>query len=132
MLLAVWHVWSLAIRSADPRQYFDRGDPAISSWEYPTVTVVAMSLLLLVEGAVVWLVLFSPGAQARWRRALLGVVLTSPPTFLAFLMISSHRPPYVAVHTTWLFELTVIALITLAISVVGAIVSRSRRKTLGD
>jgi hypothetical protein len=130
--LALLHVWLTATRSADPRQYFDRGDPAITSWTYPTGTVVAVSLLLIAEAAIVWGVLFSPGAPARWRRALLGVLLTSPPAFLGLLMIHVHSPSYVMIHATWLFELAVIAIMTLALTVVGALASRLRRSSVGS
>ena len=111
----------LATRSADPRKYFDGGDAAISSWKYPIYTVLGMSLLILVEAAIVWLILFSPGAPARWRRAVLGVVLTIPPTLLAFVMSHVHEPAYEMSHTAWLFELSVIAIMTLVLSAVGAL-----------
>ena len=130
--LAVWHVWLIATRSADPRQYFDRGAPAISSWTYPTHIVVATSLLVVVEAAIVWGVLFSPGTPPRWRRAILGVLLTSPPALLGFLMFHVHSPSYVMVHLVWLFELAVIAITTLGLSCVEALLRRFRRKSVSS
>jgi hypothetical protein len=130
--LAVCHVLLLAIRSADPRQYFDRGDPAIASWTYPTPTVVLFSLLLVLEAAIVWAILFSPGGPARGRRAMLGVLLTGPAALVGFLTFHIHSPSYVMVHVAWLFELAVIAIMTLALSAVGVLVSRLRMKSVGS
>jgi hypothetical protein len=110
-------------RSAGRRQSFEPGNP-------PTHIVFGVAFLIIMEAAITWLVLFSPGAPPRWRRALLGVVLTSPAAFLAFVMIPFDSPAYEMTHAVWLVELSLIAAITLAISAVGALISRLRTKAM--
>jgi hypothetical protein len=131
-MLAVWNVWRIVLRSADPRQYFDSGDPAIASWTYPTLAVVTSSLLIAGEAAILWAILFSPGPPPRWRRAMLGVVVTTAGALFGILISGIHSPAYVATHITWICELAVVAIATLAVSGVGALISRLSTRSRGS
>jgi hypothetical protein len=58
---------------------------------------------------------------------MLGVLITCPAAFLGFLTFHPHSPEYVTIHLSWLVELAGLAIMTFAISAVGALVSRARK-----
>jgi hypothetical protein len=124
-LLVALNVWSIAVGSAGSWSCVEFG----RGCAYPTFAVVATSVAIVGEAAVLWAVLFSSGTLPSRQRAVLSLLLTLPAALLAFFCFATDQPSYETGHVRWLFEMTILAIGASLASALRALFARHRPKT---
>jgi hypothetical protein len=125
---AIYFMWLIATRSAEPRAYFQHRRGLVGHWSYPTSSVAISCGLVAAEA----LVLTRSKTILVWARGLVGVALAAPVAIVGTLT-SMHSPPYCVFHVLWLIYVTMlmvaIVLVFAAAHIAGRIAA-SRRPPL--
>ena len=101
----------VVVISLKPGSYFFYNNEDRALWSHPTLYVLVICGIFLLEGAFTCLVLFSTSPKQLWARCCLGSILFVPWAMFSTLFVV-HAPVFLHFHILWVWSIVLLFLVS--------------------